>query len=185
MRPAMTEESSRRRHDATAGRGDVGNIPDVRVRRVIEHSTPFFGRASMRNLLSLLTSVVSVRASTAGSSAAAASPTLRLRRRRMAIFLAVLGVFGQDRGLFLMVASLWVALMTIVMALAVVFYIATGRGVRRVLRPTKTCPGCAQRYTAPTMGLNMLTKRYERCPYCRKWHWTPAFGEAEEAGPKG
>mmetsp|Transcript_3025 Transcript_3025/g.9971 ORF Transcript_3025/g.9971 Transcript_3025/m.9971 type:complete len:506 (-) Transcript_3025:1447-2964(-) len=91
------------RHDAAAGRGDVGNIPDACVRRVIEHSTPFFGRASMRNLLSLLTSVVSVRASTAGSSATAASPTLRLRRRRMAIFLAVLargsGLFGIRFGL--------------------------------------------------------------------------------------
>lgn len=95
------------------------------------------------------------------------------------IFLAILGLFGTDRGLFLTVASVWVLVMAILMALAVVYFLAAGQGVRRVLRPVKTCPGCGERYKPSLFGLNFGPRRYERCPHCRKWHWMPSYGEPE------
>jgi hypothetical protein len=36
------------------------------------------------------------------------------------------------------------------------------------------CPECAKDYEAPLWALNFGAKRYERCPYCRHWHWTHA-----------
>lgn len=35
------------------------------------------------------------------------------------------------------------------------------------------CPDCGTEYARPLLaGLNFVLCRYERCPQCRKWHWT-------------
>ena len=35
------------------------------------------------------------------------------------------------------------------------------------------CPECHADYDPPLLfALNFGTRRYERCPHCRRWHWT-------------
>jgi RsiW-degrading membrane proteinase PrsW (M82 family) len=36
-----------------------------------------------------------------------------------------------------------------------------------------TCPGCGEVYPRSFFALNLLTRRYERCPHCRKFHLVP------------
>ncbi|HEY3898687.1 MAG TPA: hypothetical protein VGM54_08750 [Chthoniobacter sp.] len=38
------------------------------------------------------------------------------------------------------------------------------------------CPECGKDYDAPLFAVNLGSKRYERCPHCRHWHWTMAAG---------
>jgi hypothetical protein len=46
--------------------------------------------------------------------------------------------------------------------------------LRRKLLGEAICPGCGQRYERGVFtGLNAGgNRRYERCPFCRHWHWT-------------
>lgn len=32
------------------------------------------------------------------------------------------------------------------------------------------CPSCQHPYALHWWGINLLTKRYDRCPHCGKWH---------------
>lgn len=98
------------------------------------------------------------------------------------IFLAVLGVFGANRDLFYSVAFFWVVLMTVAMALLVVFFLAGRRSVKQILSRDHVCPGCGAGYVAPMLGLNMMHKRYERCPHCRKWHWVFPLKKPDDPG---
>lgn len=34
------------------------------------------------------------------------------------------------------------------------------------------CPNCGRAFTRTVIGLNLLSKRYEPCPHCRKWSMT-------------
>jgi len=45
----------------------------------------------------------------------------------------------------------------------------------RALFGQRHCPECDQEYDAPLFGINFGVRRYERCPYCRQWHWTKTF----------
>jgi hypothetical protein len=36
----------------------------------------------------------------------------------------------------------------------------------------RDCPECGGGYDAPLFALNFGLTRYERCPHCRRWHWT-------------
>jgi hypothetical protein len=58
-------------------------------------------------------------------------------------------------------------------ALALLFYF----GFRRVALTNafygrRHCPECGGDYDAPVFALNFGQTRYERCPHCRRWHWT-------------
>jgi hypothetical protein len=58
-------------------------------------------------------------------------------------------------------------------ALALVSYFVFGRVSpgRRFYRRRK-CPGCGAEYDAPFFEPNLGTRRYERCPQSRHWHFT-------------
>lgn len=42
------------------------------------------------------------------------------------------------------------------------------------------CPGCGLIYDRHLLAVNMGTRRYERCPGCKKGHYTKAW---KEEGP--
>jgi hypothetical protein len=44
------------------------------------------------------------------------------------------------------------------------------------------CPECHHTYDRSFFALNMGPRRYERCPQCRRWHWTTAL--PREAGKR-
>ena len=52
----------------------------------------------------------------------------------------------------------------------------------RVLFGVRHCPECDQDYDAPLWALNFGTTRYERCPHCRRWHWTKATPRQDSPG---
>jgi hypothetical protein len=85
------------------------------------------------------------------------------------------GWLGQDPNVSLIVISLWVIL-CFFLALAGLAWLHFGRSRWEVLLYGRAlCPGCGQSYDRTICGLNMGTSlRYERCPHCRKWHWTTA-----------
>jgi hypothetical protein len=45
--------------------------------------------------------------------------------------------------------------------------------VRKGFLGNATCPSCHQVYPRSFFAANLLTKRFERCPHCRKWHLVP------------
>ena len=58
-------------------------------------------------------------------------------------------------------------------ALALLFYFGF-RGVvpLKLFYGRRACPECGGEYDAPIFALNFGRTRYERCPHCRRWHWT-------------
>lgn len=68
-------------------------------------------------------------------------------------------------------------------SLALFSYFTFGRmAPGRALFGRRHCPECDQEYDAPLFGINFGTTRYERCPYCRRWHWTKAFSRETSTG---
>jgi hypothetical protein len=67
------------------------------------------------------------------------------------------------------------------LALALLFFSAYGHKLSpgRMFFGRRHCPGCAQDYDAPLFAVNMGASRYERCPHCRRWHWTKAMPGAK------
>jgi hypothetical protein len=60
-------------------------------------------------------------------------------------------------------------------ALVLLAWFAFGRiSPARILYGRRRCPECGGEYDAPIFALNFGQTRYERCPHCRRWHWTKA-----------
>jgi len=58
-------------------------------------------------------------------------------------------------------------------ALALLFYFAFGRvAPPKMFYGRRKCPACGGDYAAPLFGFKFGRTRYERCPVCRRWHWT-------------
>ena len=43
--------------------------------------------------------------------------------------------------------------------------------ITQFLYGKSVCPECGNEYPPPIIALNWVTKRYEKCPHCKKWHW--------------
>jgi len=39
---------------------------------------------------------------------------------------------------------------------------------------------CGEVYDRPLWGMNLVTRRYERCPQCKRWHITGKEDEVKE-----
>jgi len=58
-------------------------------------------------------------------------------------------------------------------AVALLARFAFGRlALGRLLFGSRHCPECHAEYDAPIFAVNLGSARYERCPQCRRWHWT-------------
>lgn len=58
-------------------------------------------------------------------------------------------------------------------ALALLFYFGFRRvTLTKAFYGRRHCPECSGDYHAPIFALNFGQSRYERCPHCRRWHWT-------------
>jgi len=57
--------------------------------------------------------------------------------------------------------------------LALLAWFAFGRVAPvQIFYGRRHCPECSRDYDAPLFALNLGQTRYERCPHCRRWHWT-------------
>lgn len=87
------------------------------------------------------------------------------------VYLASLGTFGWGREIWLTVGLMWVVVLVIVMGALLVYFQKGRGGVKRMFGATRECPGCGESYKPGIVGLNLVMRRYERCPHCRKWHF--------------
>jgi RsiW-degrading membrane proteinase PrsW (M82 family) len=80
------------------------------------------------------------------------------------------GEFGKT--IWAVAVQCWLVLYFIA-ALALLSRFAFGRlSAGRMLYGQRHCPECGKDYDAPIFALNFGLTRYERCPHCRRWHWT-------------
>jgi hypothetical protein len=86
------------------------------------------------------------------------------------IYLATIAPMGLDRAAWISVSLVWSVAMVIAMALALTIMRSGRAGVKTMLGGERACPGCGARYKPTVVGLNLLFKRYEPCPHCKKWH---------------
>lgn len=70
-------------------------------------------------------------------------------------------------------------------AMAWLWRLAFGFGsLKRMLYGRRQCPACGSEYDPSFFAVNAGTKRYERCPHCKRWQWTtPAVNESTASGP--
>jgi hypothetical protein len=97
------------------------------------------------------------------------------------IGMAQRGWLGHNAVVAQIVLSLWV-LGCFVAALAWLSWLLFGKqSLGLLVYGRADCPECGQEYERPLLlAANLGTRRYERCPHCRRWHWTirkpPALG---------
>lgn len=97
------------------------------------------------------------------------------------IFLAGKNAFRIGPKAWQVVLQLWVPAYFLVMG-CFLAYLAYGKQwLRKLIRGRVKCPECKQIYEHPIFGINLMHKRYERCPICRHWHLVSAFDEEDEA----
>jgi hypothetical protein len=98
------------------------------------------------------------------------------------ILLMAWNVGGLGKTFWTVVIQLWL-LVYVLGALALFSFFTFGRTVPgRMLFGRRHCPECEREYDAPLLGINFGLSRYERCPYCRRWHWTKTFSRETSTG---
>lgn len=89
------------------------------------------------------------------------------------IYLAGINFAGIGRPAWQIILGLWVSFYFMFM-LALLAYFTFGKleKITIFLYGKARCPQCGLVYSRPLFGINMVTRRYERCPGCHKYHWT-------------
>ncbi len=90
------------------------------------------------------------------------------------IFLMSWNIGGLGRPFWTVAIQLWLAFYFLG-AIGLLAFFAYGRfDLGKLFYGRRKCPGCGEEYDAPLLALNFGPTRYERCPHCRRWHWTKA-----------
>ena len=88
------------------------------------------------------------------------------------ILLMAWNVGGLGKTFWMVVVQVWL-LLYFFAALALLSCFAFGRiAPAQIFYGRRHCPECDKDYDAPIFALNFGRTRYERCPHCRRWHWT-------------
>lgn len=70
------------------------------------------------------------------------------------------------------IVNIWITIYFLLMITLVVFLATRKIALGRFFFGDAKCPECGTIYPRPFwLGVNMVTRRYERCPQCKKWHW--------------
>ena len=91
------------------------------------------------------------------------------------ILLMAWNLGGLGKVAWMVIVQSWLVIY-FVGALALLSYFTFGRiALGRIFYGRRHCPECGKDYDAPFfLAVNLGRTRYERCPYCRRWHWTTA-----------
>jgi hypothetical protein len=88
------------------------------------------------------------------------------------IFLMSSNAFGMGPTFWAVAVQVWIIVYLIgALALFSVFvfgHVSPGR----LLFGRRKCPECGAEYDSPLFAINLVSRRYERCPVCRHWHFT-------------
>jgi hypothetical protein len=83
-------------------------------------------------------------------------------------------VGGLGKNAWMILVQCWL-LIYLAGAVALLGYFGFRRaGLMTALYGRRKCPGCSSDYDPPLFAINLGMTRYERCPHCRRWHWTKA-----------
>jgi len=86
------------------------------------------------------------------------------------IWLAGIDLFGIGKQAWTIVLACWVQALVVVSVLWLC-RLADWSLAHILLRYRVRCPECGTIYKPPLVAINMLDRRYEKCPGCRKWHY--------------
>ena len=87
------------------------------------------------------------------------------------IYLSAINFGGLGRETWQLLLQVWVSLFFIGMILLLVRLKLGSFKVGKFFYGDSVCPECGVQYPAPSFAVNWVTKRYEKCPGCKKWHW--------------
>ena len=74
------------------------------------------------------------------------------------------------------ILSLYVPLYTFLMIGMMLFFQFRKNKImkfKKIFLAPHVCPECGKEYRGRWLALNSFTKAYEKCPFCKKWHWVP------------
>lgn len=95
------------------------------------------------------------------------------------IYLSGINLFGLGARIWGPLLVIYVSLFTLAM-FAFVNRLSSSKA-RAGFLGDATCPECHQVYPRSFFALNLLTRRYERCPHCRHWHLAPVRQPSRDA----
>lgn len=96
------------------------------------------------------------------------------------IFLAGKKAFGIGTKAWQVILQVWVMLYFLLMGSLLAYMTFGKQWFRKLVRGRVKCPECRKIYEHPLFGVNLMHKRYERCPHCRHWHLVGVFNEDGE-----
>jgi hypothetical protein len=96
------------------------------------------------------------------------------------IYLAIINFGGFGVSAWQMILTIWVQFYFLAMlGLLAYFSFGSMQNLSLFINGKAKCPGCGVIYPRPIFAISGIKKRYERCPVCRKWHWTEKLGDPE------
>lgn len=99
------------------------------------------------------------------------------------IALKAWNVGGLGQTIWGVIVQIWILLFFFGMLVLLNWFLKSAdpvrwRGLRYHLLGRAKCPECGLIYERPWLAVNLGTRRYERCPGCKKWHYTTTWKEA-------
>lgn len=88
------------------------------------------------------------------------------------IYLARNNFWGLGESVWQVILSFWVQIYFLILVGLLIYLAAGNLRMGDFIYGKAECPECKKVYSRPIFAINMVTKRYERCPYCKKYHWT-------------
>ena len=86
------------------------------------------------------------------------------------IYLMQKNLFGWGPNVWSLVVGLWVAAYFLGGVLLLTYFVYGRVGLGRLVFGRSKCPECETIYDSSLLALNLGTRRYERCPGCKRWH---------------
>jgi hypothetical protein len=96
------------------------------------------------------------------------------------IYLANIHAFNFDNTTWTIILQIWVLAYLLAMGSILAFMAYGKQWAEKIFRGTMKCPECGSIYRRPIFGVNLIHRRYERCPLCKHWHMTSAFNYEEK-----
>lgn len=86
------------------------------------------------------------------------------------IYLMAINLFDIGKNIWLSIVSVWIMIYFIGAMFLLVWFSSGNFKLITFFFGKSKCPECKQIYDPPMFGVNLFTKRFERCPHCKHWH---------------
>ncbi len=94
------------------------------------------------------------------------------------IYLAWIDIFNFGKTAWAIILSIYLLVFAVGILLMLTRFAIGSFKLGRWLYGTDVCPDCGKEYDKPVfLAVNLMWKRYERCPHCGEWHMMRAYGK--------